>query len=59
MQNCTLDREPSRYANDAGYNELSDLMKTYDLEDIFRKQNPDKKVFTFSRGDSKSRIDFF
>ena len=34
-------------------------MKTYDLEDIFRKQNPDKKAFTFSRGKSKSRIDFF
>ena len=41
MQNSTLDREPSRYANDSGYNELSDLMKTYDLEDFFRKQNPD------------------
>ena len=42
MQNSTHDREPSRYANNAGYNELSDLMKTYDLEDIFRKQNQTK-----------------
>ena len=34
-------------------------MDTYDLEDVFRAENPDKKSFTFSRGDSKSRIDFF
>ena len=56
--NCTLDREPSRYSNDHGYNELIELMKNYNLEDILRKRNPDKKCFTFTRGPSKSRIGF-
>ena len=35
------------------------MMDTYDLEDVFRAKNPDKMYFTFSRGDSKSRIDCF
>ena len=59
VQNGILDREPNRHSIDAGYNELTQLIETYDLEDIYRKHHPNKKVFTFSRGDSKSRIDFF
>ena len=59
VQNSTLDREPSKYSSDAGYIELTELMETYDFEDVFRAQNPDKMSFTFSRGDSKSRIDYF
>ena len=35
------------------------MMDTYDLEDVFRAQNPDKMSFTFSRGDSKFRYIFF
>ena len=59
VQNSTLDREPHRYTKDAGHVELTELMDTYDLEDVFRAHYPDKKSFTFSRGDSKPRIDFF
>ena len=57
--NSELDREPHRHSNDVGYNELINLMETSDIEDVFRKQNPKKQSFSFSRGESKSRIDFF
>ena len=34
-------------------------MKQYSLEDIYRKRYPNKNTFTFSRGNSRSRIDYF
>ena len=50
--NCRLDREPSHISNDQGCIELNELMKTFDLDDIFRKRYPDKKSFTFKRAAS-------
>ena len=34
-------------------------MKQFSLEDIFRKRYPRKQEYTFARGSSKSRIDYF
>ena len=34
-------------------------MKQYKLEDIYRKPYPNKRTFTFFRGNSRSRIDYF
>ena len=34
-------------------------MKQYTLEDIYRKRYPNKNHFTFSRGISRSRIDYY
>ena len=35
------------------------LTTSSDLEDIFRKREPSKLCYSFSRAHSKSRIDFF
>ena len=56
---CKLDREPCHNSNDQGCIELHDLIQNCNLYDIFRRRHPDKKSFTFKRGTSKSRIDYF
>ena len=52
-----LDRKPPCSTKDQGYNEMNEMIIQAQLTDIFRKQFPLKKSFTFSRGQSKSRID--
>ena len=53
VNDSIIDRHPSHTTNDHGYNELIKLMND------FRKRHPDKRRFTFCRGQSKSRIDYF
>jgi exonuclease III len=38
--------------------ELQNFITRYDLYDAWRKLNPNKKQYSFQRGNSKSRIDF-
>lgn len=56
--NGVLDRKPACNTKDQGYNEIAEMINQSQLKDIFRKQFPSKQSFTFSRGQSKSRIDF-
>ena len=56
--NSMLDRRPSSSVRDQGSSELVNMMFNFNLEDIFRKRNETKQSFTFSRGHSKSRIDY-
>ena len=52
-----LDRFPAQKTKDPYSYNLSQLIKTFDLKDVFRELFPSKRVFTFKRGTSKSRID--
>ena len=56
---CKLDRDPGHNSNDQGCVELLDLMQKCNVNDIFRRRYPMKRSFTFKRGSSKSRIDYF
>ena len=60
--NCILekkiDRYPNRRTDDIGKIELQNIITRYDLYDAWRKLNPNKKRYSFQRGNSKSRIDF-
>ena len=58
-QNNQKDRDPKQKNDDQGLKELLDMIKQYSLEDIYRKRYPNKSSFTFSRGNSRSRIDYF
>ena len=44
---------------DEGEIELADLQNVLNLEDVWRRRHPNTKMYTFSRGNSKSRIDYF
>lgn len=55
----TLDRHPPSLMKDQGYDQLSNLIYESNLIDIFRRRFPDKISYTFQRGQSKSRIDYF
>lgn len=64
--NCTfnplLDRKRSSLYNDRkdeGTQELNEVLINGDLEDVWRRRHPSVKEYTFARGQSKSRIDFF
>ena len=61
--NCTLnnvlDRLNCNTEYDKGRDELKDMMNKKFLLDIFRKRNPDKKCFSFTRGNKKSRLDYW
>jgi len=63
VQNAKLDRrgqsEVTNDRTDAGHQELTSLCNSLHLEDTWRRRNPLAKTFTFSRGESKSRIDYF
>jgi exonuclease III len=39
--------------------EILSYMETYKMIDIWRVLNPDKRVFTWHRGNSRSRLDYF
>ena len=57
--NCSIDRNPPSTNRDQGQAEMEELIKQCNLEDIFRKRFPTERIYTFSRGHSKSRIDLF
>ena len=54
-----MDRYPPQNSRDTFSPELLQLVNTFDLEDVCRKFFPNQSIFTFRRGKSKSRIDFF
>ena len=60
--NCTLsktlDRRPIPIRPDIGAIELQNFIENNNLIDIWRKRYPFKKRYTFSRGNSHSRIDY-
>ena len=61
--NCTLDSELDRKGctseYDQGRIELKEVINKKFLVDIFRKRNPDKLSFSFSRGERHSRLDYW
>ena len=64
--NCTLnihkDRSNQRKYPDVGQKELNDVIKKHNLEDIWKRRNPETKEFTWDGGENrgnKSRIDFW
>ena len=56
--NGTLDRIPPSGNRERGNSELIEMMKQFNLDDIFRKRFQTKQYFKFSRVVSKSRTDF-
>jgi len=59
--NTLLDRKRASMTTghvDEGSRE-HDLMSLKDLEDVWRRRHPNNKEYTFERGESKSRIDFY
>ena len=59
VMNCSVDRNPPSTNRDQGQAEMEELIKQSNLEDLFRKRFPTERIYTFSRGLSKSRIDMF
>ena len=68
--NCTFDVKIDRRIStltrtleltDRGSRELTDLLSNYDLEDIWRRRNPNSRRYTYFKRNSKtaSRIDFW
>ena len=61
--NCVLDgkldRKPQNSNREPVISELVEIMLNFNLVDIYRKRFLSKQSFTFSRGSSKSRIDYF
>ena len=53
-----IDRYPPRNYNDPLHNEVTQLINDFELVDSCRKMIPFNPCFTFSRGSSKSRIDY-
>lgn len=51
------DRFPPKHTKDQCWNDLDNLIKTFDLIDACRELYPTEKFFSFRRGLSKSRID--
>ena len=58
-QNNLIDRDPKQNNKDKGFKELEDIKVQYNLEDIYRQRYPKRITFTFSRGNLRSRIDYF
>ena len=56
--NRKLDRKHMPKREDAGNNELKNFIEKNELTDIWRLRYPNKKQYTFSRGQSYSRIDY-
>ena len=63
--NCTFNNFLDRINcvgknNDPGRKDLINLMRTYDLEDIYRRRNPAKRQYTWFGPEGKaSRLDFW
>jgi len=61
--NCIIaneDRKSTRTVKlDSSSVDLTDILKDFQLTDVFRTQNPNIPGFTWSNGSSSSRIDFF
>ena len=61
--NCTFDPSLDRLncisETDGGREELKQIISQKLLEDIYRRRFPDKRTFSFSRGNKASRLDYF
>jgi hypothetical protein len=53
-----LDRNPPQQLDDISVREFQSMLHRNDLFDVWRKLNPETKIYTFKRGKSKSRIDY-
>ena len=56
--NNSIDREKKKLIADGGNKEILNLITENQLEDIWRRRNPLKRVFSF-QGQGKSRIDYW
>lgn len=54
-----MDRLNSKYNNEKALAILKNIMKKFELNDVWRDLHPQQKVFTWSRANSRSHIDFF
>ena len=61
--NCTfdskLDRKNCIGSRDIGQIDLKNLLHNQNLDDVWRRRFPQKRVFSWSRGNKASRIDFW
>ena len=61
--NCTLDSELDRKncvgENDVGQVDLKVMIDNCDLEDIWRRRNPDRREYSWNCGDKYSRLDYW
>ena len=61
--NCTLNSELDRKnciaSTDIGKLEILSFMSKYDLEDVWRRRNPSKMMFSWKRMQKESRIDYW
>lgn len=61
--NCTLNPEVDRVncigVSDIGNREIGNIIESYDLEDVYRRRFPEKKLFSWCRGTKASRIDYW
>ena len=61
--NCALDSEIDRKncigSKDIGSLDLKKIMHTHNLEDVWRRRHPEKRAFSWNRGNKFSRIDYW
>ena len=54
-----LDRKNCTGKTDRGLTELKSFMKEFDLEDVWRRRNPNTSKYSWNRSNKASRIDFW
>lgn len=61
--NCVLDSKLDRMnccgSKDVGQIDIMNMMNTFNLEDVWRRRNPQERLFSWRRGNKASRIDYF
>ena len=61
--NCALDSELDRLncssKSDVGQVDLKNIIYNKSLEDVYRRRFPDKKTYSWSRGNKSSRLDYW
>ena len=61
--NCALNSNLDRFncvsSGDMGKVDIQQLMQQHNLEDVWRKRFPDKKEYSWQRGNKASRIDYW
>ena len=60
--NCSLNPFMDRLnckSPDIGNIQLKNIIKKFDLEDLWRRRHPEKRMYSWGRGNKASRIDFW
>ena len=61
--NCALETKIDRINcsgnSDIGHIDLKKMISSFDLEDVYRRRNPEKRAFSWRRGNKASRIDYW